>query len=107
MERNRRQFIRGRWLSASSLPSPEGCLEIASILVQARPETLDDVASAIEAVGGTEIHNRDECGKLVVVVEGDGEDPVGEILTRISLLPGVLSATLVFHATDVEEGHSA
>lgn len=103
MERNRRQFIRGRWLSASALPSPEGGTEIASILVQARPEALDEVEASIEAIGGAEIHNRDQRGKLVVVVEGGGQDPVGSALTRISLLPGVISATLVFHATDVDE----
>lgn len=107
MERNRRQFIRGRWLSASVMPSPDGAAEIASILVQARPEILEEVAASIEAIAGTEIHGRDHRGKLVVVIEGSGSDPVGAALTQISLLPGVISATLVFHATDVEEVPSA
>ncbi len=107
MERNRRQFIRGRWLSASAMASPDGGTEIASILVQARPDILDEVAASIERIGGTEIHNRDQRGKLVVVIEGNGSDPVGAALTEISLLPGVISATLVFHATDVGEEPSA
>ncbi len=85
------------------MASPDGGTEIASILVQARPEILDEVIASIEAVGGAEIHNRDRRGKLVVVIEGSGSDPVGGALTQISLLPGVISATLVFHATDVEE----
>lgn len=107
MERNRRQFIRGRWLSASAMASPDGGTEIASILVQTRPEQLDRVAASIEEIGGAEIHNRDQRGKLVVVIEGSGSDPVGGALTRISLLPDVISATLVFHATDVGEEPSA
>ena len=46
MERNRRQFIRGRWLAGAALPSPSGEDEIASILVQTRPERLDDAEAA-------------------------------------------------------------
>ncbi len=104
MERNRRQFIRGRWLAGAALPSPSGEDEIASILVQTRPERLDDAEAAIAAIPGAEVYQRDPRGKLVVVVEGGGGDPVGAVLTRISLLPDVITATLVFHALDTKEG---
>jgi len=104
MTRSRRQFIRGRWIAqAAELPSPAGTVEIASILVQTRPERLAGVAAAIGAIDGAEIFQRDPKGKLVVVVEADGADPVGEKLTRISLLPDVITATLVYHATDAGE----
>ncbi len=104
MERNRRQFIRGRWIAGAALPSPSGEDEIASILVQTRPERLDDAEAAIAAIPGAEVYQRDPRGKLVVIVEGGGDDPVGAILTRISLLPDVITATLVFHAIDPKEG---
>ena len=101
MTRSRRQFIRGRWIAqAAELPSPAGTVEIASVLVQTRPERLAGVAAAIGAIDGAEIFQRDPKGKLVVVVEADGADPVGEKLTRIALLPDVITATLVYHATD-------
>src|SRR5262245_38323803 len=104
MTRSRRQFIRGRWIpQTAQVPSPAGPTEIASILVQTRPERLDGVAAAIEAIEGTEIFQRDAKGKLVVVVEAAGSDPVGETLTRIALLPNVITATLVYHATDAGE----
>ena len=94
----RREFLHGRWNDA---PQPPGAIfEIASILVQARPERLDEVAKAIEALPGTQIYSRDARGKLVVVVEASGSGPIGATLNTVSLMPGVLTAALVFHATD-------
>lgn len=102
--RDRRQVIRGSWVPATArMPSPAGKLEIASILVQTRPERLGDVEAAIRAIRGTEIFQRDARGKIAVVIEAAGSDPIGETLTRISLLPDVITATLVYHATD--DGH--
>jgi nitrate reductase NapD len=102
--RDRRQFIRGRWIpQTAKLPSPAGTTEIASILVQTRPERLAAAAAAIGAIEGAEVFQRDPKGKLVVVVEAVGSDPIGETLTRISLLPDVITATLVYHASDAGE----
>jgi nitrate reductase NapD len=96
---DRRHFLNGRWGSEPA-PSSETAFEIASILVQARPERLDEVANGIEALPGTQIYSRDTRGKLVVVVEAPGTDRIGTTLNTISLLPGVLNAALVFHGTD-------
>jgi nitrate reductase NapD len=104
MTRDRRQFIRGRWVpQTAKLPTPAGSAEIASILVQTRPERLVSAEAAILAIEGTEVFQRDPIGKLVVVLEALGSDPIGETLTRISLLPDVITATLVYHAIDADE----
>src|SRR5215471_14238801 len=106
MNRNRRQFIRGRWLAQpAKLPSPAGA-EIASILVQARPERMAAAKAAIRAIEGAEVFQCDPRGKIVVVVEATGSEPVGEALTRISLLPDVITASLVYHAVDAAESPS-
>jgi nitrate reductase NapD len=89
---DRRTFLRGDWRNDSA--------EIASILVQARPERLDEAERAITALGGTEVYSRDSRGKLVVVIEAPDVGAVGTILNTIAVLPSVLSASLVFHATD-------
>ena len=68
---DRRKFINGRWTTSAGDNTP-GSVEIASILVQARPERLDAAAHAIEALPGTQIYSRDPKGKLVVVIETDG-----------------------------------
>ena len=104
MARDRRQFIRGRWIpQTATLQSPSGTTEIASILVQTRPELLAAAECAIRAIAGAEIFQRDPKGKLVVVLEAVGSDPIGETLTRISLLPDVITATLVYHALDTDD----
>ena len=96
---DRRKFINGRWSTRAGNNRP-GFTEIASILVQARPERLGGVSRAIEALPGTQIFCRDPKGKIVVVLETPDVATIGETLGTISGLPDVLTASLVFHATD-------
>jgi len=96
---DRRALITGRVLTRDRVVAPPGG-EIASILVQARPECLADVEQAILALGDCEIHARDIRGKLVVVVEAPDAGALGTTLNTIALLPHVHSASLVFHAID-------
>jgi nitrate reductase NapD len=96
---DRRALITGRILNDDRVVTPPGG-EIASILVQARPEHLDDVTTAITAIAGCEIHGRDPRGKLIVVVDAPDTGMLGSTLTTISLLPHVHTASLVFHATE-------
>ena len=61
---DRRALITGRLLNPDRvITPPEG--EIASILVQARPDRLTSVEAAITALDGCEIYGRDPKGKLV------------------------------------------
>jgi len=96
-EVDRRKFINGRWATGADSAA---VAEIASILVQVRPERLDAAARAIEALPGTEIYSRDPKGKLVVVIESADVGAIGTTLNTISLMPDVLTAALVFHGTD-------
>src|SRR5947209_10758654 len=94
---NRRALITGRLLGADRISPPPGC-EIASIIVQARPERLAEVEAEIAALPGCEIHGRDIRGKLVVVTEAPDAGSLGTMLNTIQSLPHVYSAALVFHA---------
>jgi nitrate reductase NapD len=96
---DRRALITGRALTAERIVAPPGG-EIASILVQARPERLDDVEAAVLALSGCEIHGRDPRGKLVVVIDAPDAGALGSTLNTIALLPHVHSASLVFHAIE-------
>jgi len=96
---DRRALITGRLLKADRVITPPGG-EIASILVQARPERLTGVEAAIAALAGCEIYCRDPLGKLVVVVDAPNPGSLGTTLNTIALLPDVYSASLVFHAID-------
>jgi periplasmic nitrate reductase NapD len=96
---DRRALITGRLLTAEQVVAPPGG-EIASILVQARPERLAEVETAIVALPGCEIYGRDAKGKLVVVVDAADAGALGTTLNTIALLPDVYTASLVFHAID-------
>jgi nitrate reductase NapD len=94
---DRRALLKGRLLNPDRVVAPPGG-EIASILVQVRPEKLADVEVAILALAGCEIHARDPRGKLVVVIDAPEASAIGSTLNEIALLPHVYSASLVFHA---------
>ena len=96
---DRRAVITGRLLNPDRVVAPPGA-EIASILVQARPQRLDAVEAAILALAGCEIYGRDPKGKLVVVVDAPDAGSLGTTLITIALLPDIYSASLVFHAID-------
>jgi len=95
---DRRKFINGRWVI--DVRKDDDAVEIASVLVQVRPERLTDVADAIEALPGAQIYTCDPRGKLIVVIEAADTGSVGATLNAISSLPHVLTASLVFQGSD-------
>jgi nitrate reductase NapD len=96
---DRRALITGSLPVNDRVTPPPGA-EIASILVQAKPERLADVEQAVIAVTGCEIYGRDSKGKLIVIAEAADSGALGSILNTIAALPNVYSACLVFHAID-------
>ena len=96
---DRRALITGRLLNPDRVVAPPGG-EIASILVQARPERLAGVEAAILALAGCEIYGRDPKGKLVVVVDAPDAGIARDHPQQLALLPDVYSASLVFHAIE-------
>ena len=96
---DRREFLNGQWTTPAA-SKVDARFEIASILVQARPQRLDAAARAIEALPNAQIYSRDPRGKLVVVIEAPDVGSIGTALNAISMMPEVLTAALVFHGTD-------
>ena len=73
---------------------------ISSLVVQVRPDRLDEAVRAIAEEPGAEIHASDAAGKLVVVLESRNDGDLADATRRIGDLPGVLSVNLVFHHTE-------
>jgi nitrate reductase NapD len=96
---DRRALFAGRFTNPNAVVRPPGG-EIASILVQARPQRLDAVAASIVALAGCEVFARDPKGKLVIVIDAEDAGVIGSTLNTIALLPDVYSAALVFHAIE-------
>ncbi len=75
---------------------PPAETHIASFAVLAAPGCGPAAAAAIAGMPDCEVPLA-EGGRLVVVVESTDPGRVGDLLTRIQLLDGVLAANLVFH----------
>ncbi len=105
MHTSRRAFMGGHSNSNDPDRVSVNCetIEIVSLIVNAWPQHLDEVAAAILALGGTEIHGHDPKGKLIVVMEDTSQGAIGAKTNVISGLPNVLSAVMVFQATDTNE----
>ena len=81
-------------------------LHVSSLVVHGRPERLEAIRAGLERLDGVEIHAAAPTGKLVITLETASEHEIVTRLTAISLLDGVLSATLVFHQVESLEHRS-
>ena len=77
-------------------------VHISSALVHVRPEQMEEVALAVSALDGAELHFAGS-GKMIVTLEAATSGAIADRLTAIGRLPGVLAATLVYHEVDKSE----
>lgn len=87
-------------LGGFGTPASPGKAEIVSLIVNAFPAHLGEVSAAITALRGAEVHGQDPKGKLIVVLEAPTQGEIGALANEISGIPHVLSAAMVFQATD-------
>ena len=77
-------------------------VHVSSALVHVRPERTEEVARAIAALDGAELHFAGS-GKIIVTLEAATSGAIADQLTAIGRLPGVLAATLVYHEITTPE----
>lgn len=94
---SRRALLLGGLGSSPLIPQKA---EIVSLIVNAFPDHLESVAAEIAAIPGAEVHAQDPRGKLIVVLEAPTQGEIGTMANAISGIPHVLSAAMVFQATD-------
>jgi nitrate reductase NapD len=92
---SRRELMTGRVAAPASSES-----HVSSLVVHVRPERAHTVRRAMIGVPGLEVH-AEEGGKIIVTLETDTEADIVTRLNEISLLDGVMSATLVFHHVEM------
>ncbi|MBI2255271.1 MAG: chaperone NapD [Proteobacteria bacterium] len=73
---------------------------ISSLVVQVRPEALAPARLAIAVLPGAEIHGEDASGKLVVVLDTADEAEILGTIALIHDMPGVITASLIYHEID-------
>ena len=81
-------------------PQADDLTHIASLVVHCRPEKLAAANAQISALPNVEIPASDERAKLVVLMEMHDESELLRRIDEIEAVPGVVSATLVFHQVD-------
>ncbi|MGX9394094.1 chaperone NapD (plasmid) [Nitrobacteraceae bacterium UC4446_H13] len=80
-------------------------VHISSAVISVLPLRRDEIARFIVTIPGIEIHYQTD-SKLVIVIEALNSGAIGERLTQIGNLSGVLSANMVFEQIDRPEDTS-
>jgi nitrate reductase NapD len=89
-------MLTGRVVDAERLEA-----HVASLVVHARPEHVPQIVAALTGMPGVEVPAASG-GKLIVTLETASEADIVTRMTEMSLLPGVLSAALVFHHFEID-----
>jgi nitrate reductase NapD len=84
------------------MPEAQRCHHISSAVVSVMPAMADNVLACLSAMQDVEVHGH-EGSKIVVVIEGSSTGAMGDHLTRIALLDGVIAANMVFEHIEAEE----
>lgn len=69
-------------------------MNISSIVVQTKPEYLEDVINDLKACGVCDYHMHDELGRVIVTIEGAGVAEELKKLKVIESIPHVVSADM-------------
>ena len=72
-------------------------MNISGVVVRTYPQNLENVWQTLEQFEGVEVHGANEDGRLVVTVEKQGERVIADLLVHMQDVPGVLSASMVYH----------
>ena len=68
---------------------------ISSYVILTLPERRDEVAEALVAYEGVEVHERIE-HSLVVSIEAESTDAAYELATKLTKMPGVATVNLIY-----------
>lgn len=77
-------------------------MHISGVLVHAKPDRLPQIRDSLSHIDGVEIHAGNEEGKLIVTVEREDEGATASVFEQFYQIPGLLSATMVYHHFEPE-----
>ena len=72
-------------------------MNISGVVVRTWPDRMNTVQQTLSRLDGVEVHGASEDGRLVVTVESQGERETADLLVSMQTLPGVLSASMIYH----------
>lgn len=84
-------------------PAPIGGGNLCGVLLHARPDAIETVRTTLSTTAGVEIHHTEPDGRMVLTVEDAAGRWAGQIITSLYDIPGVASASLVYHHSEETE----
>lgn len=77
-------------------------MNISSVIVIPRPDTVQVVVDGLTALPGVEVAAVSPEGKIIVTIETEGDRETIQTYEVISQLDGVMSASMVYHQQESE-----
>ena len=72
-------------------------MDISGVLVRTYPDNIDTVTQALSRMAGVEVHGANQDGRMVVTIEGESGRAAADLLVQMHNVPGVLSASMIYH----------
>jgi len=72
-------------------------INISSVILGVTPADAADVGERLAALAGVEVHALVEDGRMIVTIESASDSATVDTFEVIRQMPGVLSASLVYH----------
>lgn len=95
----RKQTFSRRAFLTGAAPAPH---HVSSAVVMAQPARIAGIVAHLDTMPGVEVH-ASEGSRIVVTIEGPSTGALGEALTAISLMDGVIAANMVFEHIEEPE----
>lgn len=75
-------------------------MDIAGVLVRSLPADMPKVSQALTRIPGLEIHLATEDGRLVVTLDESGGERLGDTISDLNRIDGVISAAMVYQYSE-------
>jgi nitrate reductase NapD len=80
---------------------------ISSVILGVSPIDTAAVSGQLLALAGVEVHAVAEDGRMIVTIEATSDGATADTFEAIRLMPGVLSASLVYHQYESDPDEEA
>ena len=95
VDRGRRALLTGR---LNEIRRAE--IHVVSLVVYADPSRVAEISDAVARLPGAEVHANDGRGKLVVVLETEGDADMAAAIDRVDRTAGVICTALVYQQSE-------
>lgn len=77
-------------------------MNISSVIVIPHPDHIEAVVARLKVQAGVEVAAVSPEGKIIVTIETEGDRETVQMYEAISLMDGVMSASMVYHQKEDE-----